>query len=137
MFKHKIIPIIIITSLMIISISLFVIRTVEYNSCVAEKARLSKMGPIITLKGEQSIKLNIFDQFSEPGFSATDITNGNLTAKVVASNTIKNNRIGKYTVKDKDGHIANAKRDIEIMPPATNNTSGISITFASNESSRL
>jgi len=55
--------------------------------------------PVITLSGATSINLNVGDSYSEPGFSATDNVDGNITGNVVvAGDTVNTNAAGTYVV---------------------------------------
>lgn len=54
--------------------------------------------PVITLRGDQNMTLTVGSTYMEPGFTATDINDGNITAKVITSNNINVGTPGAYTV---------------------------------------
>ncbi|MDF2557928.1 MAG: hypothetical protein K0R71_1756 [Bacillales bacterium] len=74
--------------------------------------------PIILLKGNSKIVLTVNDKFTDPGFSASDNLDGDLTAKVTVSGTVNTAKAGKYTitysVKDSTGNITTVYRVITV-----------------------
>lgn len=55
--------------------------------------------PVITLLGDQTIDLNLGDDFIEPGFTATDDVDGDITGSVVVGgDTVDTNTVGTYTI---------------------------------------
>lgn len=55
--------------------------------------------PVITLVGSTSITITVGDSYSEPGYSATDNVDGNITANVVVGGDVVNpNAVGTYVV---------------------------------------
>lgn len=58
--------------------------------------------PVITLLGKAIMTLNVGDTYVEPGATATDATDGDLTSKVIASLTsseIDTKKVGTYEIK--------------------------------------
>lgn len=87
--------------------------------------------PTISLKGEAKVQINLFDGYTDTGVTALDNSDGDISSKVVTINDINTRRIGKYKVTysviDKAGNKAQLQREIEVLPPAINNTVGIPI----------
>ena len=54
--------------------------------------------PVITLQGSASITLNVGDVFTDPGATATDNKDGNLTADIVVTGTVDTSKVGTYTL---------------------------------------
>lgn len=63
--------------------------------------------PVITLVGEEEIGLFVGDTFTEPGYSAYDFQDGDLTSSVVVTGSVDTTTAGSYTltysVSDSDG----------------------------------
>jgi hypothetical protein len=74
--------------------------------------------PTITLKGDSQITLKPNIIIQEPGFSAKDPQDGDLTKDVNISSNVDYSKEGeyvvKYYVKDSDGHSATKERHITI-----------------------
>ena len=74
--------------------------------------------PQITLKGEKKILLNIGTNYQEPGYSATDNLDGDITKSVKVTGTVDGNTMGTYTityaVSDSKGNRSNVTRTIEV-----------------------
>ncbi|MDA9372079.1 DUF5011 domain-containing protein [Porticoccaceae bacterium] len=72
--------------------------------------------PGITLTGDKTVTIAIGQTYSEPGFSAYDKEDGNLTPSVVATNNIDNTKSGTYTVtyevSDADSNKSSATRAV-------------------------
>ncbi len=69
--------------------------------------------PVITLTGVNPYTMYIGDTYSEPGFSANDNVDGDITAKVQTTNNINNSTAGsywvRYNVSDNAGNAADQK----------------------------
>ena len=75
--------------------------------------------PVLTLQGSTSIQLTKGTTYREPGFTAVDNIDGNLSSKVIISGKVDVNLVGlyelTYSVKDQSGNVSNiGKRYIEI-----------------------
>ena len=72
--------------------------------------------PTITLHGNKTVNLTIGQSYSEPGFSAYDKEDGNLTSSVVATSNLDNTKAGTYKVtyevSDSDGNRVTSTRVI-------------------------
>jgi hypothetical protein len=66
--------------------------------------------PTITLVGSASVTLTVGDTYTDAGATATDALDGDLTAKIVATNPVNTAQVGSYTVtynvKDSSGNAA-------------------------------
>lgn len=79
--------------------------------------------PVITLTGNANVSIIEGSVFSDPGATATDDTDGNITSKIVVSGTVNTNTPGSYTlqynVKDAAGNsAATVTRNIVVTPAA-------------------
>lgn len=84
-------------------------RTIYYHDPAA---------PVLTLKGDKEITINAGDSFSEPGWTAIDNVDGDVTDRVEVSGSVDTYTAGtytlKYTVTDKAGNKAKAKRIVVV-----------------------
>ena len=90
-----------------------------------------KEAPVIELSGDIEMTIEAGTQFEEPGFSADDNYDGNLTEKVEKNNDIdtctKQDVTITYSVKDSSGNEAVANRTVHIVdttPPQITLTQG-------------
>lgn len=85
-------------------------RTIVYKDVVA---------PAISLKGSKNIYVNIGENYNEPGFTASDDVDGDLTSTVTVEGSVDVNKKGAYTltykVSDSSGNTATVKRTINIF----------------------
>ena len=74
--------------------------------------------PTLKLKGYKNITLDLGDKYIEPGYKATDETDGNITKKVKVTDNINLNTPGVYevvyTVTNSGGNKASVKRKVDI-----------------------
>lgn len=74
--------------------------------------------PVLTLKGDSVIKLKLNQKYIEPGYSAKDNVDGDLTNKVTISGSVNSYVIGvyilKYTVKDSMDNVSTKTRTVHI-----------------------
>lgn len=72
--------------------------------------------PVITLEGEMTITLKAGEKFTDPGFTANDNVDGDITDKVTVSNAHNTNKAGTYTITytvvDSFGNTATATRTL-------------------------
>jgi hypothetical protein len=54
--------------------------------------------PVITLTGSATINLNVGDSFTDPGATATDNVDGNLTSSIAVTGSVNTNAVGTYTL---------------------------------------
>lgn len=72
--------------------------------------------PIISLNGKTSLSIPVGETFVEPGFSASDNVDGDITSKVQVSGTVDTSKIGHnsitYTVADASGNTTKITRSV-------------------------
>ncbi|MCB9140393.1 MAG: DUF5011 domain-containing protein, partial [Caldilineaceae bacterium] len=74
--------------------------------------------PVIALAGDNPLILALGTPYVEPGYTATDDVNGDLTDDVTVSGTVDVNTAGTYTlvysVADAAGNTATVTRTVEV-----------------------
>ncbi len=99
--------------------------------------------PVLTLKGNKKITITAGDKWKEPGYTAQDNVDGDLTSKVKISGTVNHRTAGTYeltyTVQDSYGNKTSLQRTVvvkaapkpETTPPANVDGKGkvIYLTF--------
>ncbi|MCL1835405.1 MAG: DUF5011 domain-containing protein [Oscillospiraceae bacterium] len=85
---------------------------------VVEVTAVDTTPPVLTLKGEQAMRLSQGDKFIEPGFTAIDNVDGDITYKVAVTGTVNTAAPGVYTlnysVSDLAGNASSATRTVEV-----------------------
>ena len=85
-----------------------------------------KNAPQITLKGSSTQTIYLGASWKEPGYSATDNCNGDITNNVKISGTVNTNKLGTYkityTVNDSSGNTASKERTVKVISKSTNTT---------------
>ncbi|MBR1416692.1 MAG: DUF5011 domain-containing protein [Bacilli bacterium] len=80
---------------------------------------VDKESPIITLNGDKHIYLNEHQKFEDPGFSATDNIDGDLTASVIIDSSVNEKSTGvyevTYKVSDSSKNESIVKREVEVI----------------------
>ncbi len=76
--------------------------------------------PVITLVGgDMEIVLNSVNEWTDPGFTATDTKDGDLTANVIVTGTVDVTKIGSYeitySVSDAAGNKTTVKRIVDVI----------------------
>ncbi|MBE6916999.1 MAG: DUF5011 domain-containing protein [Ruminococcaceae bacterium] len=88
-----------------------VVRQIKYADIVA---------PEIVLKGDSSITIKAGNTYTEPGYTATDNVDGDITARVQIEGTVDTYRAGTYKlvykVTDSFGNTAEATRTVIVKP---------------------
>lgn len=69
--------------------SVEVVRTIVYHDPIA---------PELTLTGSASITLELGTAYQEPGFTATDNCDGDITDRVTVTGTVDTGKVGTYTL---------------------------------------
>ena len=76
----------------------------------------SAVAPVITLNGSNPMNINIGDNFIDPGATAQDITDGDLTSSMTIINDVNISKIGNhfitYSVTDSDGNSVSKVRTV-------------------------
>jgi hypothetical protein len=86
--------------------------------------------PTLTLRGEPTMNITIDAPFTDPGATATDAVDGDLTSRIVASGAVNNALLGTYTitytVTDLSGNPATpVTRTVNVQPqPAADEGGG-------------
>ena len=75
--------------------------------------------PAITLTGSSTIELTIGNTFTDPGATATDNIDGDLTSSIITSGTVDTSSTGSYTISysisDATGNSASVTRTVVIV----------------------
>ena len=89
--------------------------------------------PKIILNDNQSMHIPVGTSFSDPGFSASDNCDGDITSNVVVSGSVDSNSPGTYTidysVSDSSGNSFSISRSINVYVPNNNGDKVIYLTF--------
>lgn len=93
-----------------------------------------KTVPTITLKGNKTITLYLGNAYIDPGYTATDNCDGDITSNVVKSGSVNVNKLGTYkityTVKDSSGNQTIVERDVKVVSKRTyNSASGKGVIY--------
>ena len=77
--------------------------------------------PTISLKGNKEVKVNLGDEYKEPGYTASDNYDGDITKNVIVLNNIDKDKLGTYEVvyrvKDTSGNDFEIKRYVKVIEP--------------------
>lgn len=87
--------------------------------------------PVITLLGAATMNLTVGDSFTDPGATASDNVDGDISANIVVSGSVNTAVAGTYTlnynVSDAAGNAADqVSRTVNVNEPASGCTGGIS-----------
>ncbi|MFD0959100.1 immunoglobulin-like domain-containing protein [Paenibacillus chungangensis] len=73
-------------------------------------SNIDREAPVITLQGEAVVKVTIGKSYTEPGFTARDDRDGDISGNVVITGTVDSSRLGEYmliyNVTDRAGNAA-------------------------------
>lgn len=87
--------------------------------------------PVITLKGDSIVTINLGTTYTDAGATATDNIDGNITSKIKVNSNVNINRVGTYivtyTVTDNAGNTATLTRTVKVVDYMT----GIAVTAPS------
>jgi hypothetical protein len=76
--------------------------------------------PVLTLNGAATITVTVGDTYQDPGATAIDAADGDLTSQIVVDNPVDTSVIGRYSVTyevvDRAGNLTTATRTVEVMP---------------------
>lgn len=88
--------------------------------------------PVITLKGDKDITINVNEKYDEPGFIATDNIDGDITSDVKISGDVNTSvpatYIVTYTVQDKAGNKVVETRKVNVINVVTTTTRTNNVT---------
>lgn len=89
--------------------------------------------PSISLKGNQSMYIALNSNFSEPGYSAYDNCDGDITDKVSISGSVNTSKAGNYTitysVSDNLGNNTTITRSVNVYTPNNDGSKVVYLTF--------
>ncbi|MFA6867524.1 MAG: immunoglobulin-like domain-containing protein, partial [Clostridia bacterium] len=92
------------------------------STSVTRRVEVYHSIPKIALIGGSSIKIKYGTTFVEPGYTATDEVDGDLTSTVIVSGTVDSNKEGNYTltykVKNSSGFEGTNTRNVEVYIPS-------------------
>jgi hypothetical protein len=75
--------------------------------------------PVITLKGSNPMGVQLHKPYIEPGATATDNVDGNVSSKIVITGLVDTSKVGAYfrtyTVSDKAGNKAELRRTVNVV----------------------
>ncbi len=78
--------------------------------------------PVLTLKGGAEVQIAKGSAYADPGYTATDNIDGNVTGSVVVTGTVDAGTLGAYTISyevtDGAGNTASATRTVTVVPDA-------------------
>lgn len=88
---------------------------------IEESSEEDTVAPVITLNGDNPMELEVGDAFVDPGATATDDVDGDLTDAIVVTGDVDTSVAGTYTVtytvSDAAGNEARAERIVHVVEP--------------------
>ena len=85
--------------------------------------------PSIKLTGNKTIYLYLGDRYTEPGYTASDNCDGNITKKVKIIGDVDTSKVGsyviKYTIKDSSGNSYTTKRTVVVRKKVITTGNGV------------
>lgn len=85
-----------------------------------------KTNPTISLIGDSELVVKVGSKFEDPGVTATDNVDGDITSKVKKTGEVDTSKAGTYiitySVSDKAGNTSEVKRTIKVIPVAITTT---------------
>jgi len=91
----------------------------EFEDYSIEISEFDRTAPTLTLDGLLRDTIEVFDTWVEPGYTAIDLLDGNITADVTVTNPLDVNVTGSYTIAyevyDKSGNKAYKERVIVVQ----------------------
>jgi len=93
------------------------------NEAVAERTIVYKdvIAPVIKLKGSKNITLKVGNKYKEPGFTAEDECDGDISENVSIKGKVNTKKAGtykiSYKVKDSSGNETVVKRTVTVKKP--------------------
>ena len=100
----------------------YTVKDSSGNETTVERQIVRKdvVAPTITLKGDASITINAGSAYQEPGYTAEDNIDGDITDKVEISGSVNIYHAGTYTLTytatDSHGNQATAERTVTVKP---------------------
>lgn len=106
----------------------YTVKDSSGNETTVERQIVRKdvIAPTITLKGEASITIDAGTSYEEPGYTANDNIDGDITDKVEISGSVNIYHAGTYTLTytatDSHGNKATARRTVVVKPIGQSST---------------
>ena len=95
-----------------------------------ELTRIDEENPVINLKGNSTTYVTVGNKFTDPGFTATDNCDEDLTDKVTTTGSVDSSKEGnyeiKYTVKDTAGNNVEVTRKVVVTTQVVKRSANMS-----------
>ena len=88
-------------------------KSLNETSIVRNIMHIDETKPNITLKGSKTTYVKLGSKFTDPGYTATDNCDEDLTEKVIISGEINTNKAGKYIINYKVTDNSNNETSVE------------------------
>ncbi len=77
------------------------------------------IAPVVTLKGDASLTVYVDSAFADPGATAVDDRDGDITSRIIVLGRVDTSKLGDYvltyTARDQNGNIGRAERRISVV----------------------
>lgn len=106
----------------------YTVKDSSGNETTVERpiVRTDLTNPTVTLKGDASITINAGSTYEEPGYTANDNIDGDITDQVQIEGSVNIYHAGTYTltykVTDSSGNVGTAQRTVVVKPIAQSST---------------
>lgn len=93
---------------------------ITVSSCKKDKDKKDTTAPVITIEGDNPYTVGMGTTYTDPGYTAYDETDGDITSSIVVTNNVNMADTGfyqvKYNVSDNAGNAATeAIRTVEVI----------------------
>ena len=99
------------------------------------------VAPVLTLNGYAATYVPLGSSYSDPGYSAVDDADGDITGLVVCSGSVDDSTLGTYTINysvtDKAGNTATATRVVKVFVESADSPDRVYLTFDDGPSSEV
>ncbi len=75
-----------------------IVTTLFLTACGGGSGSTDTVKPVIMIKGDKSVIVNVGDKYTDAGATATDDVDGNITDKIQAVSNVDSSKEGNYTV---------------------------------------
>ena len=102
-------------------------NSLGYRSSATRTVKVvDRTPPVLTLRGANPMQIEAGSAFTDPGATAMDVGDGDLTADITVTGSVYTNQVGTYTltyqVQDHSGNAADAARTVKVV--RTSSSSG-------------